>query len=76
MPPLRIRGTHPKGGSGYHTVEFDGRNITLKSEQPQQTILDTVSLLRKKGIEIMSVSHGADNLEQLFLALTGERLRE
>lgn len=57
-------------------AEFDGRNITFKSAQPQQTMLDAVSLLRKNGVEVLSLSHGAENLEQLFLALTGERLRE
>ena len=55
---------------------FDGRGFTLRSSDPQKTLLDAAAILKDHGIRVISMSHGVANLEQLFLALTGTRLRE
>ena len=50
--------------------------LTIKSNTPQQALLELVSILQQNNISIISLSAGMDNLEQVFLALTGTTLRE
>lgn len=55
---------------------FTARGFTLKSDTPQQTLLKVVAMLQQNNISIISLCQGTVNLEQLFLSLTGTRLRE
>lgn len=55
---------------------FNSRGFTLRSCEPQKTLLDVTAILKEHGVRVISMSHGVANLEQLFLALTGTRLRE
>lgn len=57
-------------------VYVEDRSITMRSLSPQRSVIEMVSLLESEGVNILSMCHGATNLEQLFIALTGSRLRE
>jgi len=57
-------------------VIFDSKTFTVKSAKPQQTIGDIMRLTEGSGANILSLCHGATNLEKLFIALTGAKLRE
>ncbi len=57
-------------------VHIEGKSITLKSEQPQKTLSALLAILQENAIGITSLSLGAVQLEQIFLALTGTRLRD
>jgi ABC-2 type transport system ATP-binding protein len=61
---------------GLRDVRLDGSLITLLSETPQETLAQVLALLRAANHETSSVSLGAVNLEQVFLALTGTTLRD
>ena len=52
------------------------RAFTLRSDQPAQTLAAVVELLQRHNLPPASLSMGAMNLEQVFLALTGTRLRD
>ena len=55
---------------------FDGKAMTLCSNAPDDTLFALSALLKERDIKVLSMSHGVVNLEQLFIALTGSRLRE
>jgi len=57
-------------------VYLEEKSLTMRSRSPQKSVIAMVSLLEAEGIDILSMCHGATNLEQLFIALTGSRLRE
>jgi ABC-2 type transport system ATP-binding protein len=61
---------------GVERIEFDGRAITIESGLPQPTLARVLATLQQGDIAVLSVSLGAVNLEQVFLALTGTRLRD
>ena len=58
-----------------HTAEFDGKFVVLTSAAPQTVAPAAMRLLHENGVETTSLSFGAMHLEQVFLALTGTRLR-
>lgn len=49
--------------------------LSLESDRPQESLQALLALLAEHGVEVASVSMGAMNLEQVFLLLTGTRLR-
>ena len=55
---------------------FNGRSFTLSSTSPAKTICEVVKMLEEEKLNIVSLSQGVSNLEQLFLSLTGSRLRD
>jgi ABC-2 type transport system ATP-binding protein len=61
---------------GVERVVIDGHAVAIESRTPQETLAQVLSLLRQGGVRVISVSLGAVNLEQVFLALTGTRLRD
>lgn len=61
---------------GVEQVEFDGRALTIESLAPQVTLARVLSALQQGGVTVISVSLGAVNLEQVFLALTGTGVRD
>lgn len=65
-----------KGLSSLQGSQFNDRGFTLKSSAPQQTLSEVIAILQQNNISLISISRGTANLEQLFLALTGTRLRE
>jgi ABC-2 type transport system ATP-binding protein len=80
---LRVAGSVPEPWrarlrvlAGVRRAEFHGHAVTLESATPQATLTQALALLAEAGIGVSSVSLGAVNLEQVFLALTGTRLRD
>ncbi len=59
-----------------HAVAMDEHNLFLKSRQPETTLRAALTLLQQQHIGIASMSMGAIHLEEVFLALTGTRLRD
>lgn len=55
---------------------FNSKTLTLCSHSPDETLLALSKLLKENNVKVLSMSHGVVNLEQLFIALTGSRLRE
>jgi ABC-2 type transport system ATP-binding protein len=61
---------------GVERAEVNGQVVALESREPQATLARALAALREGGIGVTSVSLGAVNLEQVFLALTGTSLRD
>jgi len=59
-----------------HASTFDARSFVLHSHQPEQTVAAALTILERGQIPVASLSMGASNLEQVFLRLTGTRLRD
>lgn len=58
------------------SVRVDGRTLHLTSTQPSDAARAAMDLLRNNGLDTLSLSFGVMHLEQVFLALTGTRLRD
>jgi ABC-2 type transport system ATP-binding protein len=58
------------------TVVIEALTLFLKSQQPETTLRTILTLLQQQQIGVVSVSMGAIHLEEVFLALTGTRLRD
>jgi len=61
---------------GVHTAEFAPRQFLLHSDDPGVTLTALLELLQRERVTLASLSLGAMNLEQVFLSLTGTRLRD
>ena len=80
---LRVEPALPEAGrarlralDGVERAEFDGEAIALDSRNPQATLTHALDMLARENVRVVSASLGATNLEQVFLALTGTRLRD
>jgi len=58
------------------TGRFEARSIEVESDTPDAALVAVAEVLRGAGLPLVSLSLGAMNLEQVFLALTGTRLRD
>jgi ABC-2 type transport system ATP-binding protein len=56
--------------------QIEARHIQLKSDAPDETVTALLATLRRGHVPLASLSLGAMNLEQVFLALTGTHLRD
>jgi linearmycin/streptolysin S transport system ATP-binding protein len=61
---------------GVERASFDGHAIMLECHTPQSTLARTLEVLQQGGITVASVSLGAVDLEQVFISLTGNHLRD
>jgi len=61
---------------GVKDVQVDGHEVRIESDDPQQTLARLLEIAHTSGERVTSVSLGAVNLEQVFLALTGTSLRD
>ncbi len=57
-------------------VSDDRRKITVSSSQPAKTLVDMVRSLDGQGLEITDVHLNRPTLEDVFIELTGKRLRD
>ncbi len=55
---------------------FEHRWFLLESDAPDQTLRAVLDLLQAARLSLSSLNLGAMNLEQVFLSLTGTRLRD
>lgn len=76
QPMLPDLQEHIRSLSHIHAVHLDGKTLFLKSSQPEHTLRAIMAALQQHHIGITSVSMGAMHLEQVFLVLTGTRLRD
>jgi ABC-2 type transport system ATP-binding protein len=59
-----------------HTVAGDGRVISMQSAQPAKTIVEAVKWIDSLGLELIDIHLKRPTLEDVFIELTGKRLRE
>ncbi|MBI5235978.1 MAG: ABC transporter ATP-binding protein [Deltaproteobacteria bacterium] len=50
--------------------------LEIQTQEPEAAIEGVLRLLREKNVKLLSISHGAADLEGLFLSLTGTHLRD
>ena len=54
----------------------DGRTLTVHSRRPAATLVDLVKWIDQQGMELTDVSLKQPSLEDVFIELTGKKLRE
>lgn len=55
---------------------IDENTLTFKSDAHQEALVKIITVLHQHGINIRSIHMGAENLEEMFLLLTGTSLRD
>jgi ABC-2 type transport system ATP-binding protein len=58
------------------TIDASGRTLTVNSRRPAATLVDLVKWIDQQGLELTDVSLKQPSLEDVFIELTGKRLRE
>jgi len=59
-----------------HTLSDDRRNLSLQADHPAKAIVELVKWIDQLGIELSDIHLRRPTLEDVFLELTGKRLRE
>jgi ABC-2 type transport system ATP-binding protein len=59
-----------------YALSDDGRNLSLHSAQPAKAIVELVKWIDQLGIELTDIHLKRPTLEDVFIELTGKRLRE
>jgi ABC-2 type transport system ATP-binding protein len=57
-------------------LDSTGRTLTVNSRRPAATLVDLVKWIDQRGMELTDVSLKQPSLEDVFIELTGKRLRE
>lgn len=57
-------------------LDADGRRLTVHSRHPAKTLVDLVKWIDQQGLELTDVSLKQPSLEDVFIELTGKKLRE
>src|SRR5271167_4197415 len=57
-------------------VDSGGRTLTVNSRRPAATLVDLVKWIDQQGLELTDVSLKQPSLEDVFIELTGKKLRE
>jgi ABC-2 type transport system ATP-binding protein len=58
------------------SIDASGRTLTVNSRRPAATLVDLVKWIDQQGLELTDVSLKQPSLEDVFIELTGKRLRE
>jgi ABC-2 type transport system ATP-binding protein len=58
------------------SIAEDGRRLTVASTRPARTLVEIVKWLDAEGLELDDVHLSRPTLEDVFIELTGKRLRE
>jgi ABC-2 type transport system ATP-binding protein len=58
------------------TVEPDGRHVALRSSHPAKTLVELVKWIDAQGYELEDVHLRRPTLEDVFIEMTGKKLRE
>jgi len=64
------------GDAGKQIVSSDRKTITVSSASPARTLVDLVKWIDQQGIELSDIHLKRPTLEDVFIELTGKRLRE
>jgi ABC-2 type transport system ATP-binding protein len=62
--------------TGKQTITDDRKSITVSSSRPARTLVDLVKWIDQQGIELSDIHLKRPTLEDVFIELTGKRLRE
>jgi ABC-2 type transport system ATP-binding protein len=57
-------------------VDASGRTLTVNSRRPAATLVDLVKWIDQQGLELTNVSLKQPSLEDVFIELTGKKLRD
>src|SRR5271170_305290 len=57
-------------------VDASGRTLTVHSRRPAATLVDLVKWIDQQGLELTDVSLKQPSLEDVFIEMTGKKLRE
>jgi hypothetical protein len=57
-------------------LDANGRTLTVHSRRPAATLVDLVKWIDQQGLELTDVSLKQPSLEDVFIELTGKKLRE
>jgi ABC-2 type transport system ATP-binding protein len=58
------------------TLDASGRRLTVSSRHPAKTLVDLVKWIDQQGLELTDVSLKQPSLEDVFIELTGKKLRD
>jgi ABC-2 type transport system ATP-binding protein len=61
---------------GKNTASQDGRSVSMQSDAPAKTIVEAVKWIDSLGLELVDIHLKRPTLEDVFIELTGKRLRE
>ncbi|HZU28163.1 MAG TPA: ABC transporter ATP-binding protein [Bryobacteraceae bacterium] len=59
-----------------HTLSDDGRSLSVQSAEPAPTIVELVKWIDARGLTLADIHLKRPTLEDVFIELTGKRLRE
>ncbi len=59
-----------------HTFSADGRELSVQSSEPARTIVELVKWIDQRGLQLSDIHLKRPTLEDVFIELTGKRLRE
>ena len=63
-------------GSEKHSFSDDRKSLTVHSARPARTMVDLVKWIDQLGVELADIHLKRPTLEDVFIELTGKRLRE
>ncbi len=61
---------------GKNTATQSGRSVSMQSDSPAKTIVEAVKWIDSLGLELVDIHLKRPTLEDVFIELTGKRLRE
>ena len=59
-----------------HSLSEDGRKLAVQSTEPARTIVELVKWVDQRGLQLADIHLKRPTLEDVFIELTGRKLRE
>jgi len=66
----------PLGADAETTIANDRKHVTVRSRQPARTLVDLVKWIDAEGYELVDVHLRRPTLEDVFIEMTGKKLRD
>src|SRR3954467_6868095 len=66
----------PLGAGAETTIANDRNHVTVRSRQPARTLVDLVKWIDAEGYELVDVHLRRPTLEDVFIEMTGKKLRD
>ncbi|MGH9612722.1 MAG: ABC transporter ATP-binding protein [Bryobacteraceae bacterium] len=77
MPPDTLAAAlGPIQADAKYTLSEDRKRLSVQSSQPARTIVELVKWIDQQGLELADIHLKRPTLEDVFIELTGKRLRE
>ena len=76
VQPLPENGMPSFGDDGKVAVSDDRRSLTAHSSHPARTVVEIVKWIDQQGVELEDIHLKRPTLEDVFIELTGRRLRD